>query len=111
MLISYRKGLCALAAALTFSGVAAQAEVHEVIIVDGSYFPRVIFASEDDQILFLNESDATHTINGEEDSWTSGPIAPNASFELTLSSETPSTFSGTVSADELADGEIVFVGD
>jgi plastocyanin len=94
MLNSYRKGAFAVAAALSFAAGAAQAESHEILIVDGSYFPNTIYAHEGDSIIFLNESDNSHTINGPEGSWTSGEILADASFSLELTHETPTTFSG-----------------
>lgn len=104
MLTSYRKGACALAAALSFAGGAAQADNIEVDIVDGTYFPSVIYASTGDNIIFYNESDATHTINGPEESWTSGPIPIDGTYRLNLTHNTPLTFS---SADGESTAEIV----
>lgn len=108
MLNSYRKGALAIAAALSFSASAAQAEEHVVLIVDGSYFPSVVFASTGDTILFKNESTATHTVSGAEAVWTSEEIHPAGEFVLQLDESIPSTFSGTGGGFELANGEIVF---
>lgn len=107
MLHSYRKGALALAAALTFSASAAQAEEHVVLIVDGSYFPSVIFANSGDTILFRNESGASHTVTGAEAAWTSDAIYPEGTYQLTLDSDVPATFTGTGGGFETANGEIV----
>lgn len=110
MLKSYRKGALALAAAMTFSAGAAQADNHVVLIVDGSYFPSVIFASAGDNIIFRNESGSTHVIQGADESWTSGNIGGSASYRLNLTRNTPATFSGTGGGYEEAFGEIIFEG-
>ncbi len=104
MLISYRTGVCALAAALSFSAGAASADNVEVLINDGSYFPSVIYANKGDNIIFRNVSDAVHVINGPEESWTSGNIAPEATYRLNLTHATPLTFA---SEDGEAVGEII----
>lgn len=107
MLNLFRSGALTLAAAFTLTGTAAQAESHEVLIVDGSYFPYVIFATEGDEIVFRNESGANHYIVGANDSWQSGAIPPNGTFQIELEEETPLTFSGTGGGFEQAYGEIV----
>lgn len=108
MLKSTCKGAAALAAALTFSAGAAQADNHVVLIVDGSYFPPVIFAGPGDNIIFRNESGASHVITGAEESWTSGTINGSGSYVLNLTRNTPNTFTGSGGGFEEAVGEIVF---
>ena len=109
MLNIYRNGAAALAAALTFAASTAQAEHHTVLIVQGSYFPSVVFAAEGDTIQFYNESNASHTVVGADETWTSGTIGANGSFTLEIDEDTPSTFSGTGGGFEEAFGEFVFV--
>ncbi len=113
MLNSNRKGAFALAAALSLAAGAVQAESHEILIVNGSYFPNSIYANEGDVIIFRNESDGTHTINGPEGTWTSGEITVEGTYQLSLTQETPLTFSGIFAssgdgAAEESTGEIIF---
>ncbi|MEP5728380.1 MAG: hypothetical protein ABJL67_03290 [Sulfitobacter sp.] len=95
MLISSRKGACVLAAALSLMGGAAHANVHTVTIVDGGYLPVVTYAAEGDAIIFENDSEAAHTVNGAGGTWTSGSIGLQGTFMLEIEEETPLTFSGT----------------
>lgn len=108
MLISFRKGVCAVAAALTFVAGAAKADNVVVLIVDGSYFPSVIYATAGDNIIFRNQSEGPHTVNGPEGSWTSGAIQYDATYRLNLTHNTPATFSGMGSDGSEAFGEIIF---
>ena len=94
MLNSYRKGAFALAAAFSFVAGAAQAEQHTVLIVEGGYFPSVVYVQAGDSVTFENESGATHTIVGEEDVWTSGEINLDGSFTVDMTEEVPLMFSG-----------------
>lgn len=110
MLKSYRTGALALAAAVTFSASAVQAEDHTVLIVDGSYFPPVTIASMGDNIIFINESGSTHELTGAGDSWTSGQIGASGSFRLEITEEVPATFTGSGSEFAGVVGEIVRAG-
>ncbi len=76
--------------------------------MDGSYFPSVVYANPGDNILFHNNSDASHTVNGPEESWTSGPISSEAMFSLKVEETTPPTFTGLGSDGTEAEGEIIF---
>lgn len=108
MLNSIRKGACALVAAATLTATAAQAEEHVILIVDGSYFPSVVFASEGDMLTFQNESQSDHTVSGADDAWTSGVIGSAGTFSIDLTEETPAVFSGASAGAEEAVGEIIF---
>lgn len=108
MLNYSRKGVFAVAAAFSFLAGAAQAEDHVVLIVDGSYFPSVVYASPGESITFRNNSDASHTVNGAQDSWTSGVISTEAIFTLNIQQDTPPTFYGLGSDGTQAEGEIIF---
>jgi plastocyanin len=99
MLKTMTKGACALAAAMSFSAVAAHADNHVIEIVDGNYLPVISYVNRGDNLIFDNETEHTHVINGPDDSWTSGPIAPGARFVLNINNQMALTFSG-----ESADG-------
>jgi plastocyanin len=103
MLKSFCKGAAALAVVLSFS-TAAQAEEHVVMIAEGAYFPNVVFAVSGDQLTFVNQTSSSQTVNGDDDSWTSGALATEESFTLELTDETPSGFFGGGDAV----GQIVF---
>lgn len=94
MLKSMTKGACVLAAALTLTGTAAHADNHLVEIADGAYLPIVSYVGRGDNLIFTNESDAEHTIDGPDGSWTSGPIAPGGRFVLNINNQMAMTFSG-----------------
>lgn len=94
MLEKFRFGACALAASTTLWATAAQAQIHSVLIMDGSYFPSIIYVQTGDAVVFTNLSSDTHVVSGPEGSWTSGPIAIDATYQLTLTDSTPLQFGG-----------------
>jgi plastocyanin len=108
MLKTMTKGACAVAAVMSFSAVAAHADNHVIEIVDGNYLPVISYVSAGDSLIFDNETEHTHVINGPDDSWTSGPIAPGASFVLDIDSEMALTFSGESAEGEPMSGEFTF---
>ncbi|KIN61932.1 hypothetical protein Z946_788 [Sulfitobacter noctilucicola] len=107
MLNSYRSGICALAVATSFIAGAAQAESHVVLIMEGGYFPAVTYVSAGDEVIFRNESGATHEMGGPEDVWSSGPIGMDGTYHLSLSEETPLVFTGVSGGIEMQ-GEVSY---
>ena len=108
MLKTLTKGACALAVAMTFTGTAAQADWHNIEIDDGAYMPIVTYILTGDNLIFTNESDVTHTINGADDSWTSGPIAPGERYIHYVDKKLPLTFSGEAVDGTIMVGEFTF---
>lgn len=102
------KGAFALAAALTFTGTLAHAESHEIDIDDGAYTPVISYIGSGDNLIFTNFSDQAHTLNGPDDSWTSGPIQPGGTYVLNISDEMALTFSGTAIDGEIMSGEFTY---
>ena len=82
---------------------------HEVIIVDGAYFPPFIYANIGDRIIFRNASSGVHVVEGPDESWTSGQIAIDGFFRLSLTPETPLTFRASVETEGIGaeDGDVV----
>lgn len=105
MLGFLRNGSCALAGAALLFGTAAQAEMHRILIMDEAYFPSVIYVQPGDSLMFENTSEATHTIVGENDSWTSGPIAVDGTYVQQIDSDMPLKFTRKSEGDESAAGE------
>ena len=105
MLNSFRKGAFAFAAAATMIGSAAQAETHSVLIMDGGFFPPIVYVQPGDDIEFTNSSDAVQTIFGAAESWTSGEIDIDGTFVLSLNDEMPQSFVATIVDGEADAGE------
>jgi plastocyanin len=82
---------------------------HEVIIIDGAYFPPFIYASIGDRIIFRNASSGAHIVEGPDESWSSGQIAVGGFFRLNLLQDTPLTFRASVDTEGTgaADGDVV----
>lgn len=108
MLKSYRKGVIALAAAVSFVAGAAQAGTHSVLIMDGGYFPEVIYVQPGDSIVFENMSASAHRLVGQGDAWTSGDISPEDSFEIVVDEQTPLSYSGRDSGGMEVEGALSF---
>lgn len=105
MLISFRKGAFAFAAAATLIGSAAQAETHSVQIMDGGFFPPLIYVQPGDQIEFINSSEAVQVITGDAESWTSGEISVDGSYVLALDDTMPRNFVSVIIEGEADSGE------
>lgn len=118
MLFSFRKGVFAFAAAAGMTATAAWAVDHQVLIVDGAYFPPLVYADPGDRLVFVNASSGVHIVQASDESWTSGPIPVDGSFTLLLDDETPLVFNasadtegnGGASGDEFLEqiGEITY---
>jgi plastocyanin len=100
MLVFLRNGSCAVAGAAMLFATAANAENHRILIMDEAYFPAVIYVQAGDVLMFENTSDQTHTIVGEDDAWTSGPIATDSSFVKPVSDDMPLTFTRKTEGDD-----------
>jgi plastocyanin len=111
MLDYMTKGACVLAAALTFTGTSAIAETHTIEIVDGAYLPTITYVRNGDRLIFENESGADHTVNGPNDSWTTGVIPAGGTYIHNinpLDNETEISFSGVAADGTEINGEWSF---
>jgi urease beta subunit len=73
MLGNMRTGLAAFATVACLGGTAI-AEDHEVVIVEGAYFPSLIIANLGDRLVFVNSSNRQQEVGAVDASWTSGKI-------------------------------------
>lgn len=105
MLYSFRKGTFAIAAAALFAGTAAQAETHSVLIVDGGFFPPIVYVQPGDEIEFVNNSEAVQIISGEGEAWTSGEINLDGAFVLEVNDEMPQSYVAVIVQGEADAGE------
>jgi plastocyanin len=82
---------------------------HEVLIIDGAYFPPLIYADIGDKLIFVNSSSDVHTVQAPEEEWTSGPIPIDGSFTLVLAAETPLTFEASTETEgsSAEDGDVI----
>ncbi|MFG6602694.1 hypothetical protein ACGYK2_07050 [Sulfitobacter sp. 1A10359] len=108
MLSSYRKSTGALALALSLCAAGAIAESRNVLIVDGAYFPSLSHVQPGDQVVFTNNATGSHTITGEDEAWTSGPIPVNGNYTLDITAQTPTRFSGQTLEEPAFEGAISF---
>ena len=92
MLKSFSKGLCAGALAMTFSASAAHADNHIVLIMDGGFFPAVIYAHPGDSITFTNSSEISQILQGPQQIWMSHSVPVDGSYTLDLDANTPMVF-------------------
>ncbi len=108
MLTTLKKGVCVFAVATTFLATSAQADDQTVMIMDLGYFPVIVNAGLGDTITFVNNSDAEHTVAGPEESWVSDPIPLNGTYVLSITEETPDTYSGTSAGGEIIEGSFSY---
>ena len=115
MLTKNRKGVIALAAALTLTAGALQVSAQMVgnqnivTIVDGGYIPSISYIEPGETLIFENWSDAEHTVGDSGGVWTSGPISTEGgTFTLTVQENTPLLFGGIDVFGVGIEGEISF---
>ena len=82
MLNSIRKGGIALATVALFAATAAQAENHNVLIVDGAFFPEIVYVTEGDNVIFTNNSGNAQNVVSENSQWTTGSISIDGRYVL-----------------------------
>ncbi len=89
--------------------VAAESIDHEIIIIDGAYFPPLIYAQVGDRLIFVNSSSGVHVVEGPEETWTSGQIPIDGTFTLLLSNETPLVFSASADTEGVSaeEGDVI----
>ncbi len=108
MLISFRKGVCALALATSSMATSVQAENHIVLIMDGGYFPDIVHVGRGDNIIFTNNSENEHTLAGPDESWISEPIPVDGTYRLNINNQMAPTFSGLGADDLLMEGSFSY---
>ncbi|NNE52736.1 MAG: hypothetical protein HKN30_10075 [Sulfitobacter sp.] len=94
MLTHIRKGAATVVGLALLAGPALAVD-HEVLIVDGAYFPPLIYADIGDHLMFVNSSSDAHEVQAVDASWTSGTIPVDGSFSLEITDETVLTFNAT----------------
>ena len=110
MLKNIRTTRLALASAAVIAGASgALAEVHDIQILNGAYFPPTTYAMPGDTIVFINSSFAEHKVVGDDKEWSSDKIPVDGTFSLVLEEDTPSTFEGKAHDDTMMSGNIVLV--
>lgn len=108
MLNSFRKGGLALATAAVCLASAAQADNHNILIVDGAYFPEILHVKADDNVYFRNNSADAHTIVSENGEWTTGELPVDSSFRVKVRDITELNFSGVGPDGEAITGYLTF---
>lgn len=77
---------------LALIGAPAFAEVHEITLVEGGFFPEIVYLSAGDKVNFTNQTDATAEIEAIDESWNTGSINVNASYLLDVDATTTLAF-------------------
>ena len=108
MLNIFHKGVCALAVATSFMATTAQAQNHTVLILDGGYFPAIVYVGRGDNIIFTNNSEAEHTMSGPEGTWVSEPITVDGTYVLNINNQLAPTYSGAGADDVLMEGSFSY---
>lgn len=85
----------------------ALAEVHEVQILNGAYFPPTVYAKTGDSIVFYNASFSEHVVGAPTKEWSSDKIPVDGSFTLLLDETTPARFEGEAHDATYMEGEII----
>ncbi|AXI45427.1 hypothetical protein C1J03_04880 [Sulfitobacter sp. SK012] len=104
MLNTYRAGVAALAATLTFMAGSASAETHNVLILEYAYFPAVTYVQPGDTLIFTNDSGIAHTVVAKDASWTTGEISQGSEKAVVVESSMQSTFLNADEETEVAEG-------
>lgn len=105
----YKNITLALTCALGLAATTAMAEEHEILLVEGGFFPEITYLTAGDTVLFTNVTDGPENVVAADASWSTLEIPSNGSqtiavtaamtlgFVFDADSETPKT--GTLSFD------------
>ncbi|MEN8892576.1 cupredoxin domain-containing protein [Planktotalea arctica] len=81
--------LAAFAASLATSASAAE---HEILFVEGGFFPAVTYLAAGDVVTFTNLTDSTVEAEAGDESWQTGQLNVNATYTLTVTAATGLAF-------------------
>ena len=107
MLLKFRA--CAAAVGLsaaTLTATASVAEEHTIMILGSSYFPTIAYVDPGDTLLFINASEAVHTVTAADDEWTTGEIAIDGQKVVPVSETMTLAYYGD--AEKLVEGTLDF---
>ena len=79
-----------------------------VLILDGGYFPAIVYVGRGDNIIFTNNSEAEHTMSGPEGTWVSEPIPVDGTYVLNINNQLAPTYSGAGADDVLMEGSFSY---
>ncbi|WP_299281264.1 hypothetical protein [uncultured Tateyamaria sp.] len=99
--------LVATVATLT-TATTAVGEVHDVMILDGEFFPQVTYLNEGDSVRFENVSGITHTIGSAGDEWATDPIEADDVVIVVFDEDKPREFYSKLITDD--DGDLIIAG-
>ena len=93
------KTLSAAVAALAIAAPLA-AETHEILMLEGGYFPDITYVASGDTVNFVNGSNVAQATSAVGGSWTTGTLSENQSFSMTVTQGTTITaFSNPANAE------------
>ena len=88
-----KHAISVVAAMATLSiGSAAVAAEHEILILADGYFPQITYLNPGDTVHFFNDTGTSQSIISKNDSWTLGPIEPNATETMVIEQDVQKTY-------------------
>lgn len=82
--------LTALSVSFAHAAIAAD---YEIVIEEGAFYPEITYLTPGDSAIFLNRHDSSVEVAASDDSWKTGNLGTEASFVLSVSTETELNFS------------------
>ncbi|MGB7317895.1 MAG: hypothetical protein WBC85_08015 [Planktotalea sp.] len=102
----FKPVLFSLAVAATSFASTASADNLNILFVDGGFFPEITYLQPGDTATFINETETSITAEASDQSWTTGLLAQNASYILSVTSTSVLTFN--VAGDPTKAGSLSF---
>ena len=70
----------------------ATAEEFFILMEEGAFYPEITYIAPGDLVTFVNANDSSAEAVSSDESWTTGQLAPGASFMLSIAQETALNF-------------------
>jgi len=78
---------CALACALSFAAGTASAAEHQVFLVEGGFFPEVVFVQVGDTVVFTNTTNTSENVVAADASWATSEIPTEGAATVAITED------------------------
>ncbi|MGH1575638.1 cupredoxin domain-containing protein [Planktotalea sp.] len=89
----FKPMMFSIAALAASFGTSASAANFNILIVEGGFFPEITYVQPGDSVTFVNQLTVSATATASDESWSTGPLSVNATYNLPIAAETALIFS------------------
>ncbi len=99
---------CLLTLAFGLRAPGIQAEQHEILLVEGGFFPEITYLSAGDTILFINMTDVAENVVATDASWSTTQISSEQTDSVVVTEDMVLTFEYDEGSDDPKTGSLSF---